>query len=193
VHNTLGFPRSLFEVLVCFGPGDNRELLAAVGLRYYRAYKEVASLRTEAPETPTLQRAISTQSKIQISRREEQLILGPTRACARVAETLTFLTFLDFACTLAARTRCDDDDFVPPPPRATFAPSSHRDATDAWASSGRRSEPSSELLHPTREGPPLSPHARGASPIPDRCATLLEAPGRALALSRGEAELAHSV
>jgi hypothetical protein len=23
VHNTLGFPRSLFEVLVCFGPGGN--------------------------------------------------------------------------------------------------------------------------------------------------------------------------
>jgi hypothetical protein len=24
--------KPLFEVLVCFGPGDNRELLAAVGL-----------------------------------------------------------------------------------------------------------------------------------------------------------------
>jgi hypothetical protein len=36
--------------------------------------KEVASPRTDAPETPTLQRALSTQSKIQLSRREEQLM-----------------------------------------------------------------------------------------------------------------------
>ena len=58
--------------------------------------KEVASPRTDAPETPTLQRAISTQSKIQLSRREEQLILGPTRALQT--------HFSHFACTLAART-----------------------------------------------------------------------------------------
>jgi hypothetical protein len=50
VHNTLGLPRLFFEILVRFGPGDNRGLLTAVGLQYYRAYKEVASLRTEAPE-----------------------------------------------------------------------------------------------------------------------------------------------
>ncbi len=84
MHNTLGLPQFLFEVLVSFGLGDNRGLLAPVGLAYYRDYKEVASLRTDAPETPTLQRAISTQSKIQLSRRE-QLILGSTRACARIA------------------------------------------------------------------------------------------------------------
>jgi hypothetical protein len=32
MHNTLEFPRFLFEVLVRFGPGDNRGLLAMVGL-----------------------------------------------------------------------------------------------------------------------------------------------------------------
>jgi len=49
-HNTLGLPQFLFEVLVRFGPGDSRGLLAVAGLQYYRAYKEVASPRTDAPE-----------------------------------------------------------------------------------------------------------------------------------------------
>ncbi len=130
--------------------------------------KEVASPRTDAPETPTLQRAISTQSKIQLSRREEQLILGPTRALQTHFSHFSRLC-LHLGCAHDVTTTSHPHTTL----RATFAPSSHRDATDAWASSGRRSEPSSELLHPTREGPPLS----------DRSATLLEAPGRALALS----------
>jgi hypothetical protein len=167
VHNTLGFPRSLFEVLVCFGPGDNRELLAAVGLRYYRAYKEVASLRTEAPETPTLQRAISTQSKIQISRREEQLILGPTRACARCRLSLFSLFSTLLAPWLRARDVMTTTSYPhhlepPSPPAATAMPPTRGHPPGAALSPPLSSSTPRErgLPYPrTREGPPLSPTA----------------------------------
>jgi hypothetical protein len=116
--------------------------------------KEVASPRTDAPETPTLQRALSTQSKIQLSRREEQLILGPTRARARVAES-HFSHFsrlcLHLGCAHDVMTTSYPHHLEPPsPPAATAMPPTRG--------------------HPTRGHPPgaaLSPPLSSSTP-PER-------------------------
>ena len=116
--------------------------------------KEVASPRTDAPETPTLQRALSTQSKIQLSRREEQLILGPTRAHARAWQT-HFSHFsrlcLHLGCAHNVKTTSHPHHLEPPsPPAATAMPPTRG--------------------HPTRGHPPgaaLSPPLSSSTP-PER-------------------------
>ncbi len=76
-------------------------------------------------------------------------IMGIAKEVASLCTSLfsLFSTFL----TPWLRARCDDD-FAPPPPRATFAPSSHRDAIDACG-------------HPTRRWHPRG-HPPGAAPSP---------------------------
>jgi hypothetical protein len=121
-------------------------------------------------------RGHSAQSEIQLSRREEQLILGPTRA--RVADSLFSL----FSTLLAPwlRARCDDD-FAPPhhleppsPPAATAMPPTRGHPTRRWHPPGAALSPPLSSSTPPERGLPY--------PRPLR-ATLLEAPGRALALS----------
>ena len=121
--------------------------------------KEVASPRTDAPETPTLQRALSTQSEIQLSRREEQLILGPTRALQTHFSRLC----LHLGCAHDVMTTSYPHHLEPPsPPAATAMPPTRGHPTRGWHPPGAALSPPLSSSTPPERGLPYPRPLRDA-------------------------------